>query len=420
MDNLLGKIVDLVSNNLSGTQEGVYVLQFTPTEDQKQLLIALKAADSIEEISCDDNVVDADEIAVGSSVKVEVVHYNLQQFGYYHDVEALISDNEFSAPPSFYVLDLQYLHPSVAESNFIDAYFAIIGLINCMSSLALFQSEENGKTLYLMQDKSAVAFPVSYDKNLIETHHPILDKINTFVSDINGHSERKKIYTKELIDFVNEEKDENQRFSYLYKHFDEFYQKCEAAYAFFLSDFSYSKLKLELESAILDYSKNIRAIINDSQTKLIAIPAAFIVASSQLNLEDALALKNLLIVISSFVFSILIEIFIKNQESSLKIFLDNINSYKTTFRLKNEGVAAKEMKTLQSIISKSFKAIDEELNNQQTRLNWIRIINWGMSLFLMLLIFGLSMYIKGKVLLLVVSTIYLMVAIIINRHLLLG
>src|SRR5690606_543283 len=158
-------------------------------------------------------------------------------------------------------------------------------------------------------------------------------------------SERKKIYTKELIEFLNEEDQEN-RFCYLYQKFNSFYSKCEAAYAFFLSDFSYSKLKLELESAILDYSKNIRSIINDSQSKLIAIPAAFIIASSQLNLEEILSIKNFLIVFSSFVFSTLIEIFVRNQESSLKIFNDNVSNYKTTFSLKNINTAEKENRTL--------------------------------------------------------------------------
>jgi hypothetical protein len=154
-------------------------------------------------------------------------------------------------------------------------------------------------------------------------------------------------------------------------------------------------LKLELESAILDYSKNIRAIINDSQTKLIAIPAAFIVASSQLELNKSISLKNILIVISSFVFSTLVEIFIKNQESSLKIFFDNVTSYKTTFKLKNVGIENKAMQSLQGIIATSFKSIDDELKNQQNRLRYIRYINWGMSVFLVAIVIGLYFYYKA-------------------------
>src|SRR5690606_34813732 len=118
---------------------------------------------------------------------------------------------------SFYLFDLQYQHPSVEGNDSIAAYLSILRLINCVSSLSLFQSEEIVRTSYLMQDKSAVALPLIYNKDLINTPHPNLDNIKSFVIDIDGHSERKKIYIKELIDFLNLEKDENQRFAYLYR-----------------------------------------------------------------------------------------------------------------------------------------------------------------------------------------------------------
>lgn len=361
MDNTLSDIVNLINGALTSSDAGVYFLELVPSEEQKLLILKLDSVKAIDEITQNNSVINSAEIVVGAILKIEVVQFALQVFGYYEDVESLINANKFSIPDGFYVHSLQYLHPGTVENDLIGTFFEIVALANCISALALFTADDNGRIVYLMQDKSAVALPIDYDERLVKSNSPDLAKVKSFVNEIDGHSERKKIYTKELIDFLNEEKIENQRFAYLFKNFDDFYLKCEAAYAFFLSDFSYSKLKLELESAILDYSKNIRAIINDSQTKLIAIPAAFIVASSQLELNKSISLKNVLIVISSFVFSILVEIFIKNQESSLKIFLDNVSSYKTTFKLKNAGIENKAMLSLQGIIATSFKSIDGEL-----------------------------------------------------------
>jgi FMN-dependent NADH-azoreductase len=137
------------------------------------------------------------------------------------------------------------------------------------------------------------------------------------------------------------------------------------------------------------------------------------VASSQLELNKSVSLKNFLILISSFVFSILIEIFIRNQESSLKIFLDNVASYKTTFKLKNAGIETKAMKSLQGIIATSFRAIDDELNNQQNRLRYVRYINWGMSLFLVVIVIGLYFYYKTATSL---SVITLLLIFFLSRH----
>jgi hypothetical protein len=394
MDDVLPNIVGLINISSIAPEDGVYSLEFIPNEGQKQLIIKLKASNAVDEITQNGKVIDAGEIVTGSALKIALVQFELQQFRYYEDIDALINANEFSVPGTFYVRGLQYLHPTGTANSMLQAYFAIVELAECITALALFKADDNGRTIYLMQDKSAVALPLIYDKSVLERAYPDLNHIKSFVTEIEGHSERKKIYVKELIDFLNEEKVESLRFEHLFKNFNDFYQKCEAAYAFFLSDFSYSKLKLELESAILDYSKNIRAIINDSQTKLIAIPAAFIVASSQLELNKSVSLKNILIIISSFVFSVLIEIFIRNQESSLKIFIDNVASYKMTFKLKNEGIEVKAMQTLQGIIAKSFRAIDDELQNQQNRLRYIRYINWGMSVFLVFIVAGLFFYFK--------------------------
>lgn len=390
MDDILGKIVDLISK-ANDDQDVLYTIDFKPSAHDIALLKFLKETGCVEQIICDSKVADVDEIVEGTLIKCEIVPYELQQHGYFLNVKAFVNTHEFSAPEKFYIKELQFQYPKSVENEVINSYFTIIKLATCISSLARFVSEEPVKTAYLIQDKLAVAVPLIYDNDVIQTSNPKLDNIQNFVEEINAHTERKKIFTKELIDFLLEETEEDKRFSYLFGNFDKFYQKCEAAYAFFLSDFSYSKLKLELESAILDYSKNIRAIINDSQTKLIAIPAAFIIGSTQLDLENGLSLKNFLITTSSFVFSILIEIFLRNQESSVKIFKDNISNYKLTFSLKNLDHAEKEAKTLQSIIKISFQAIDEELRRQFSRLKLIRIINWGTSVFLILIVVGLIM-----------------------------
>jgi len=395
MHNNLKHLSSILQLASSSDDQSIYTVELCVSEDDLNILRMVQEKGGLEQVSLGGRVLDLDELTTGSNVVIEIVQHALQHLGYYHDFEAFIKDNLYQHRPDFYIRELDFEYPSESIDAKVQGYFAISHLISALSPLTLFTSDDSVRTIYLIQDTFAVALPLIYDQSLFEGKQPDLKKIDQFAAELSAHSDRKKIYTKELIDFLNLQHEPELRLIYLFRGFDSFYQNCEAAYAFFLSDFSYSKLKLELESAILDYSKNIRTIINDAQTKLIAIPAAFLVSSYSLDLEKPSSIKNFLIILSSLVFSTLIEIFIRNQESAVKIFKDNVSTYKTTFKLKNHTTDTKEFKTLHAIINDSFQAIDKELQNQDTRLNLIRYVNWGMSVSLVIVVLGL--FIVGMV-----------------------
>ncbi|WEK20462.1 MAG: hypothetical protein P0Y49_04835 [Candidatus Pedobacter colombiensis] len=381
----LHQIATLVKNHLTFSDEKEYHITLSPDQTQKSLLTALDDSGYVEEFSNSKGIIFANNIKLGETIKVKLVLLRLERSGFYDTFGRFVDGNALNAPENFYLRDLDYMHGDGEQIDSVKAYFAGLKLSECLNSLARFKNEDDGLTLYLMLEKSATSLKVLNSVQTITGLDSTLQEVNTFCNGIYENIERKKIYQKELIDFLNDF-DFDQRYSKLCKNFGTFYQRCESAYDFFLSDFSYGKLKLELESAVLEYSKNIRSIINDSQNKLIAIPAAFLIASSQLSLDTPFSGKNMLILIASIVFSVLIEIFIRNQESSVTIFTDNIKNYKTTFGFKNRSVDRHANSSLNNVINKTFASIDTELTHQRTRLNTIRWINWGISILLVMTI----------------------------------
>jgi hypothetical protein len=123
----------------------------------------------------------------------------------------------------------------------------------------------------------------------------------------------------------------------------------------------------------LDYSKKIQSVINEAQTKLIAIPTAFVLAISNMDFSDILNNKNIGIICSLFVFSWLIELFIKNQQSALTFINQNINLYKGSF------------KTTNKIVQESFEVVDKEWKKQNQRVAIIRYITWGIPILLLII-----------------------------------
>ena len=82
-----------------------------------------------------------------------------------------------------------------------------------------------------------------------------LNNITNFIEILGGKILlliEKNIYINELIDYLLpiEEKD---RFSYLIKNFDEFIHRASASYNYYLRNFSYNKLKIELDTKALDF-----------------------------------------------------------------------------------------------------------------------------------------------------------------------
>lgn len=122
----------------------------------------------------------------------------------------------------------------------------------------------------------------------------------------------------------------------------------------------------------MEFSKKIQTVINESQTKLIAIPAAFVLSAANIEFNNILSIKNITILISLYIFAVLIGIFLNNQSSVLKMIDKNIQSYKDTFDSNN------------SVVKEAFTLVDKELKKQKTRLLVTQFINWGIPVLLTL------------------------------------
>jgi hypothetical protein len=171
----------------------------------------------------------------------------------------------------------------------------------------------------------------------------------------------------------------------LFKNFKEFNEKCILGYEYYLSNFSYNKLKAELNNAVFDFHKNIRSVINDSQSKLIAIPAAVLLIFTTINTNDIIQNKNFFILLSSLIFTMLMNFFIVNQLTALSIIKANKDIYLELFEKK------KDSEKLQKTITDLTSNISKELQRQRVALISINVINWAIP-------FGLIIYILAYVL----------------------
>lgn len=315
----------------------------------------------------------------GDVVNISLSSYKLFEQGYYNTFNDFLINNLIEIPDKFYIREFDFQYKVTTEIPIkIKKYFLTVQLIKSIEQLSNHSKNEAGlETLYIVRKKSnLLVLPIDYQVEDIEDNEISQDVVLDISQTFTGNNNEKKIlYINELILFLDNA-DANIKFRFLIKNLNLFYSKCLNSFEYYLRNFTYNKFKIELDSAILNYTQKIRTVINEAQNKLIAIPAAFVLACATIDFSNTLAIKNLVALCSLFIFSLLIEIFIRNQLSSLDMIETDIGGYKNTF---NSRI------NLNSEVTLGFNNIDAELKTQRYRIQIIRFITWAIPISLTIL-----------------------------------
>ena len=323
-----------------------------------------------------------DSYKVNDIVILEFSLTSLLSKGFYYNVDIFLKWNYYEFPKrEIYIYELKnYL---AETGNFKEEYNSIINLVKQIIEISKYsyQEDELLNSIIVREEKSLfLILKYSFD-DLKSIDKEKVSLIESFIDILKSHitMDKKNIYLNQLVEFLYKE-EEQTRFSYLIRNFDKYIKKSSATYNYYLRDFSYNKLKIELDSKALEFSQKLQSVINDSQTKLIAIPTALVFVLSTLDYENINAIKNYLALVGLILFCIFIQIFINNQKSAIAFIEENINYYKGTFKDDiNE-------------IKESFKKVELEKNKQIKRLFQIQILLWLIPIITISVLFFVNGY----------------------------
>ena len=319
-------------------------------------------------------------VSVGDEIILEFSLLKLKTLGFYNDINLFISNNKYEVPTcDIYINELkQYL----TQTSFYLNYVSIIDFVNELQNNSKHTYDDvEVKNVIIVREEKSLFMNLDYDGTIFDTLDVNFNiDLCSFVEILRDTNflDKKNIYLNELIEFCLKY-DENERFKSLLVLFKTFKEISFSTYNFYLRNFSYNKLKLEIDSKAIEFNQKLQAVINDSQTKLIAIPAAFILVLSSFDYEKIESPKNFIAIGGLFIFSILLQLFVNNQKSAIRFIEENINYYKSTF--KNQ-----ERKE----VEKSFSNVNAEKNIQIERLILIEVLLWFMPIFTISMFFYLS------------------------------
>lgn len=355
---MLNKIVDIIENS-SSIKIGENIIFCTHEIVDLQIIKELYDGSIIENSLIDDYKVN-DKISLEFSVA------SLLTQGFYITVDLFLKWNYYEFPSKeIYIHELGgYLDGSDVFKEKYSSVIKLISEINATSKYS-YQEEEILNSIIVREDKSLFLSLRYSNDDLNSINDESLNLIDNFTEILQSDTttDKKNIYLNELIDFLIVI-EETERFSFLLKNFKAYISNSASTFNFYLRNFSFNKLKVELDAKALEFYQKLQGVINDSQAKLIAIPTALVFVLSTLNYDDINSLKNYLTLVGLVVFSIFIQIFINNQKSAIGFIDENINYYKLSYS--NDA----------SELQKSFRKVYKERDKQLRRIMQIQLLLW--------------------------------------------
>lgn len=307
--------------------------------------------------------------AIETTIPVTLYTKNLRNCQYYETLNEFLESNPYQYPAFlFYIQELHYLSSSEDIPAAIAQYkdvLQLIELLTCISDYVIDNLGEPKEIVLFAKRKLNII--VQYNQNDLR-HIGFLPQLHTQLYEAHDKEERKSIFTSELISSLLPFPPPD-RFSRLLSSLDVVYDNYLKSHLLYLEKFSYHDLKSKVDKDKLEYTKKIYATVNDIQSKMIAVPAAFLLVLAQFDTADTWNLKNFIITAGAFLFSILLEVLLRNQFGVLHYVEREVLQFQSELSNSATSIDLSEF-------TKSFANLQSIADKQRIYLWIFRIIVW--------------------------------------------
>lgn len=288
------------------------------------------------------------------------IEFHPELGGVFQNIDELVNGPRRRIPlPVFTVRGLNYTHGKTqpvpqAITNYLDA----VRLWQLLSTSADYQLDQ--AVVFIKTFESKVEVRADYRaQDLCQ-----LDGLASFAAayfESDHHKEQKRnIIRSSLLEVCKGEV--VVRLSALLPRFEDFAERVKASYSLYTADFSFEKLRSEVDKQNVDDTLRLNKTLSDIQNQLLALPAALMLAGA--GVKDTVWSTNLSIWIGVTVFIWVMHQLVKNQQSS-------IASIDQEIQLRVEKVKEQPADVSQRVLPR-FHSLQERVISQRSVLRNIR------------------------------------------------
>lgn len=265
---------------------------FDPSGDGGLLRIAtssvladIQLIESTDTNASDANISVLDEplnLAVGQEVRVRVSAPKLALGILAKDFDGLLNapGARLEQCNNFYVVSVNLGSDDTANSDIFTRYIKTLEFYNLAAEACAYVDKTKQELIFVKKGKFSI--PVYYNESsLLSLDIEKLKSIIEFFKD-DGHRDQKlEIFSEALIDLAQGQP-LRKRFAFIMENISALVDEVQKGYKLFVSTFSYTKIRGDLEATKLTYVNQIHKSLVDIQSQLLGIPVATIIVATQL------------------------------------------------------------------------------------------------------------------------------------------
>lgn len=259
------------------------------------------------------------------------------------DLDALFNapDASWKEPASYYVIGERYARGDANIPTGLARYRSLLTVVALLREAATYVSDLHRELVFIAEEKTVVPiiFSAADLPPSIEDH---AKRLNAVFEGATHRDEKTGLLADAVVELVRSQR-RVERFVYLVANLETLCERVEKGYRLFVSSFSYSKVKKDIETARLDYVSKIHKTIVEIQGQLLGIPVATIVVATQLKKPgwcDASFWTNTAVLLGAWIFIGLLWLAVRNQRHTLDTISLEIEGQRA--RLNREEAALRE------------------------------------------------------------------------------
>jgi hypothetical protein len=273
-----------------------------------------------------------------SDPNTRTIEFNPSSAKVYQCVDEFFShpSNLRKVPGQFTIRDLAYTHDKVIDiPDQVANYLAAVRLCLLLTQVAD-HVENNGISLYFLKSHDAkLEVKLEYQSKYLVPLPSIELFASEFVGNTHHQDQKRNIVRSALLDVFKGKRCVS--ISELLPCFEAFMDNVRSSYAMYTADFSYEKIRTEVDKQNLEDTLRLNKTVADIQNQLLALPAALLLAGAGIAKEQTL--KNLAVWIGVCIFVWMMRTLVHNQDHSIRAIKDEIELRKQKLAEQPEDIS---------------------------------------------------------------------------------
>ena len=268
-----------------------------------------------------------------TNLRVVPLRFTLRDIGYTHNSLAQASSSQASVPPS------------------VANYFAAAHLCHLLPLLADMAVNSGKSQHFIKSPESRIEISLEYQVGDLVPLMSLPLFESEYAATTHHKDQKRSIVRAVLLDAFKGKK--CITVGDMLPQFESIIEDVRSNYAMYASEFSFEKIKAEVEKDNLDSTLKLNKTLSEIQNQLLAMPVALVLVGGQMTPDTGLSIKNCVIWLGAFVFGILMMLLIRNQLHAIEAISEEVRLRKIKVDAQPEGLAGKFISGFNDLVKRA-------------------------------------------------------------------